>query len=117
MHEAEHNGKNPHAEGLWWKRFLYTVTGANNDYELGPNWFASVMGTGIIANAGASLPLLAEHLQTFAFIIWLNAYLLSSSNWWTRPRTGASRPLAYPRNICWPFGPAMSSRARSGRWW
>ena len=25
--------------------------------DLGPNWFASVMGTGIVATAGATLPL------------------------------------------------------------
>ncbi|MBC7324663.1 MAG: hypothetical protein H5T99_05040, partial [Moorella sp. (in: Bacteria)] len=41
--------KNKSAKGLWWKRFFYTVTGADLDYEIGPNWFASVMGTGIIA--------------------------------------------------------------------
>lgn len=26
--------------------------------EIGPNWFASVMGTGIIANAAVGLPLI-----------------------------------------------------------
>ena len=46
--------KNKSVRGFWWKRFFYSVTGATNDYELGPNWFASVMGTGIIANAAAS---------------------------------------------------------------
>ncbi len=68
--------KNTSAKGLWWKRFLYTVTGATNDYELGPNWFASVMGTGIIANAAASLPLFSENLHTFALIIWCLASLM-----------------------------------------
>ncbi|MFV0437432.1 MAG: TDT family transporter [Desulfopila sp.] len=62
--------RNSSAEGLWWKRFLYTVTGADNDYELGPNWFASVMGTGIIANAAATLPFFAERLQPLALFVW-----------------------------------------------
>ena len=52
--------KNTSAKGLWWKRFFYSATGANYDYEVGPNWFASVMGTGIIANASASLPLFSR---------------------------------------------------------
>ena len=62
--------KNTHAKGLWWKRFFYNVTGANSDYEVGPNWFASVMGTGIIANASASLPLFSSHLTVFALVVW-----------------------------------------------
>ncbi|MFT5807179.1 MAG: tellurite resistance protein TehA-like permease [Moritella dasanensis] len=34
--------------------------------EIGPNWFASVMGTGIIANATIGLPLIGIHLTGFA---------------------------------------------------
>ncbi len=66
----DENLKNIHTEGLWWKRFFYTVTGADLDYELGPNWFASVMGTGIIANAAASLPFFSESLRGFALVVW-----------------------------------------------
>ncbi|PRC49893.1 C4-dicarboxylate ABC transporter, partial [Mycobacterium sp. ITM-2017-0098] len=33
---------------------------------LGPNWFASVMGTGIVATAGASLPVHVPGLRGFA---------------------------------------------------
>lgn len=62
--------KNKSVKGFWWKRFFYSVTGATNDYELGPNWFASVMGTGIIANAAASLPLFSDQLQGFALVVW-----------------------------------------------
>lgn len=62
--------KNTNAKGLWWKRFFYSATGANYDYEVGPNWFASVMGTGIIANASASLPLFSNHLNAFALAVW-----------------------------------------------
>ncbi len=62
--------RNTSAQGLWWKRFFYSVTGGRRDYELGPNWFASVMGTGIIANAAASLPLFSSRLQGFALFVW-----------------------------------------------
>jgi len=62
--------KNKNVKGLWWKRFFYSVTGATNDYELGPNWFASVMGTGIISNAAASLPIFSDKLHGFALIVW-----------------------------------------------
>ena len=68
--------KNKTTQGFWWKRFLYTVTGANHDFEVGPNWFASVMGTGIIANAAASLPLFADHLRGFALVVWCLASLM-----------------------------------------
>ena len=68
--------KNTSVKGLWWKRFFYSVTGATNDFELGPNWFASVMGTGIIANASASLPLFSDKLHSFAILIWCLASLM-----------------------------------------
>ncbi|CAN3130147.1 TDT family transporter [Mycobacterium sp. smrl_JER01] len=38
---------------------------------LGPNWFASVMGTGIVANAGASLPVHVPGLRSFALVVWV----------------------------------------------
>ena len=68
--------KNTTTEGFWWKRFFYNLTGASSDYELGPNWFASVMGTGIIANAAASLPLFANALRGFALVVWCLATLM-----------------------------------------
>lgn len=42
---------------------------------LGPNWFASVMGTGIVANAGASLPVHVPGLRTFALVVWVGSAL------------------------------------------
>ena len=33
--------------------------------NIGPNWFASVMGTGIVATAGATLPVRVPGLQAF----------------------------------------------------
>lgn len=89
--------KNINTKGLWWKRFFYNVTGANLDYEVGPNWFASVMGTGIIANAAASLPLFSNILREFALVIWClaslmliglvlatSSFLFRQQNAWTR---------------------------------
>jgi C4-dicarboxylate transporter/malic acid transport protein len=44
--------------------------------RLGPNWFASVMGTGIVANAAATLPLRFPGLRTAATAVWAFAALL-----------------------------------------
>ncbi|MEI7717133.1 MAG: TDT family transporter [Mycobacterium sp.] len=44
--------------------------------NLGPNWFASVMGTGIVANAGATLPDHIVGLRAFAQVVWLIAAVL-----------------------------------------
>ncbi|MGI9164432.1 MAG: TDT family transporter [Mycobacterium sp.] len=45
---------------------------------LGPNWFASVMGTGIVANAAATLPIQIPGLRGFAVVVWaLSAALLA----------------------------------------
>ncbi|MEU7577617.1 TDT family transporter [Streptomyces sp. NPDC041068] len=38
--------------------------------HLGPNWYASVMGTAIIANAGATLPYQFTGLRTACTVIW-----------------------------------------------
>ncbi|MHB1171094.1 MAG: TDT family transporter [Lacisediminihabitans sp.] len=41
-----------------------------------PNWFASIMGTGIVANAAATLPLQFPALRLGATIVWVLAGLL-----------------------------------------
>ncbi len=38
-----------------------------------PNWFASVMGTGIVANAAATLPWQPPGLRGFATVVWVVA--------------------------------------------
>ncbi|WP_329381924.1 TDT family transporter [Streptomyces sp. NBC_01351] len=38
--------------------------------ELGPNWYASVMGTAIIANAGVALPLAFPGLRVLCQVFW-----------------------------------------------
>jgi C4-dicarboxylate transporter/malic acid transport protein len=42
-------------------------------FYLGPNWFAAVMGTGIVANAGALLPFAVPGLKGFCTVVWLIA--------------------------------------------
>jgi C4-dicarboxylate transporter/malic acid transport protein len=41
--------------------------------NLGPNWFASVMGTGIVANAAATLPVAVPGQRAAATLVWLLA--------------------------------------------
>src|ERR1700722_3656672 len=41
--------------------------------NLGPNWFASVMGTGIVATAGATLPVHVPGLRVFAQVVWVGS--------------------------------------------
>jgi C4-dicarboxylate transporter/malic acid transport protein len=41
--------------------------------DLGPNWYASVMGTGIVAIAGAILPVHIPGLHVFATVVWVLA--------------------------------------------
>ena len=38
--------------------------------HIGPNWFASVMGTGIVANAAATLPYQAPWLRPVGAVVW-----------------------------------------------
>ncbi|MDT5076508.1 MAG: hypothetical protein QOJ80_1145 [Mycobacterium sp.] len=41
--------------------------------NFGPNWFASVMGTGIVATAGATLPIQVPGLHVFTRVVWVGA--------------------------------------------
>jgi tellurite resistance protein TehA-like permease len=44
--------------------------------RVGPNWFASVMGTGIVATAAATLPVHVPGLRSFAEVVWVLAAVL-----------------------------------------
>ena len=44
--------------------------------SMGPNWFASVMGTGIIANAAVGLPFFGKQLTDFALVVWIIAFIM-----------------------------------------
>ena len=38
--------------------------------NLGPNWFSTVMGTGVVGGAAASLPVAVPGLRVFATVVW-----------------------------------------------
>jgi C4-dicarboxylate transporter/malic acid transport protein len=44
--------------------------------NLGPNWYASIMGTGIVATAAATLPVHVPGLRTAATVVWALAAAL-----------------------------------------
>lgn len=65
--------------------------------RIGPNWFASVMGTGIVANAGATLPVRIPGLHTLTHVVWVAAALLLAAlsvvvggHWLRHPRVARS---------------------------
>lgn len=74
--------------------------------QIGPNWFASVMGTGIVANAAALLPRQVPGLHAFAVVVWALAavwlVVLSEAtvvHWLRHPanaRAHASNPAMAP---------------------
>ncbi|WP_456237625.1 SLAC1 family transporter, partial [Actinoplanes oryzae] len=43
---------------------------------IAPNWFACVMGTGIVATAAASLPVTVPGLRPLATVVWALAVLV-----------------------------------------
>jgi C4-dicarboxylate transporter/malic acid transport protein len=53
-----------------------TETEAARLQNFGPNWFASVMGTGIVATAGAGLPIHVPGLHVFSRVVWVFAAVL-----------------------------------------
>jgi C4-dicarboxylate transporter/malic acid transport protein len=74
--------------------------------NLGPQWFASVMGTGIVANAAALLPVSVPGLHTAALIFWVLAATMlivllgaTAIHWLRHPETArayASNPAIAP---------------------
>lgn len=65
--------------------------------NIGPNWFASVMGTGIVATAGAALPVHVPGLRGFAEVVWIIAtallavlIVLVGSHWLRHPTVARS---------------------------
>ncbi|MFG2478294.1 TDT family transporter [Streptomyces fagopyri] len=70
--------------------------------HLGPNWYSSVMGTAILATAGAGLPGAFPGLRTFCLVVWaLSAVLLMTllgarALHWTHHRDQARAHLLDP---------------------
>lgn len=67
---------------------------ATSRAPLGPNWFASVMGTGILATSAVGLPVHAEAIDVFARMMWVLATTLllvlitvTARQWIRRPGT------------------------------
>jgi len=62
---------------LSWRRLLGELEHRGDVFRhLGPNWYASIMGTGIVANAAVQLPVHAAALRSFALGVWLLAATL-----------------------------------------
>ncbi|MFI8964305.1 TDT family transporter [Streptomyces sp. NPDC053493] len=70
--------------------------------HLGPNWYASVMGTAILANAGATLPVAVPGLRTACAAVWalslamLLTLLTARALHWTHHRDRAREHLLDP---------------------
>lgn len=70
--------------------------------HLGPNWYASVMGTAIVANAGATLPVDVPGLRTVCAAVWvlslvmLSALVGARALHWARHRDQARAHLLDP---------------------
>ncbi|MFJ7067315.1 TDT family transporter [Streptomyces sp. NPDC101115] len=70
--------------------------------HLGPNWYASVMGTAIIANAGATLPVDVPALRTACTAVWALSFALlltllaARALHWTHHRDQARAHLLDP---------------------
>ena len=70
--------------------------------NVGPNWYATVMGTGIVATAAATLPHQVRGLHTFALAAWLAAVTLlvavtaMTATHWLRHPAAARAHLRHP---------------------
>ena len=70
--------------------------------NLGPNWYASIMGTGIVANAAVTLPRQVPGLHTAALVVWgiasvmLVALTVAWATHWVRHRATATGYAADP---------------------
>ncbi|MVA75486.1 C4-dicarboxylate ABC transporter [Auraticoccus sp. F435] len=82
--------------------------------RIGPNWFAAVMGTGIVANAAVTLPVRVPGLLVLARLVWVLDVLLlavvvtaTALHWLRHPATARGH-LADPV-MSWFYGaPAMA---------
>jgi C4-dicarboxylate transporter/malic acid transport protein len=82
--------------------------------ELGPNWFAAIMGTGIVANAAAQLPVHPRGLHVAGLAVWVLAatgLVALTAAWavhWTRHRDRGRAHLASPVMAQFWGAPAMA---------
>jgi C4-dicarboxylate transporter/malic acid transport protein len=70
--------------------------------NLGPNWFSSVMGTGVVGGAAAGLPVAVPGLRLFATVVWglasvlLVALVAAWAVHWVRHPAAARRHASNP---------------------
>lgn len=106
----------PHSQGMAASDlFIGTRPPAGGRVEhLTPNWFASVMGTGIVATAAFSLPVQSPLLLRAAVVVWLVAaawltgLVAATCLLWTRHRAAARRHWADPVTSQFAGAPAMA---------
>ncbi len=85
-----------------WGPRLRALEGRSAIGFVGPNWFASVMGTGIVAGAAATLPVRVPGLLPLARVVWvlaallLVAVLLATLAHWVHHPAVARGHLAHP---------------------
>jgi C4-dicarboxylate transporter/malic acid transport protein len=83
--------------------------------DLGPNWYAAIMGTGIVAIAGAALPFHVPGLRAFAVTVWAlatAAFIALTGAWavhWTRHPRRARAHAADPVMAQFWGAPAMAT--------
>ncbi|MET9952546.1 TDT family transporter [Streptomyces sp. NPDC006339] len=88
--------------------------------HLGPNWYASVMGTAIVANAGAALPAGVPGLRAACTAVWalslamLLTLLAARALHWTHHRDQARAHLLDPAMAPFYGCPAMALLAVGG---
>ena len=82
--------------------------------QIGPNWFASVMGTGIVATAAATLPVQWPGLRGFAAAVWVlgAVWLITLAGaeivLWTRHRAAAEGHARNPVMVQFYGAPPMA---------
>ena len=82
--------------------------------QIGPNWFASVMGTGIVATAAATLPVQWSGLRGFAAAVWVlgAVWLITLTGaeivLWTRHRAAAEGHARNPVMVQFYGAPPMA---------
>ena len=91
------------AQALPARRLLPALARPSDAFaNIGPNWFASVMGTGIVANAAANLPVHVPGLRVAARGVWVLAaamlvvLVLATAVHWIRHRPAARGHASNP---------------------
>ena len=111
-HEAEHEARTSWRERE--RRLLRDLEQPRDVFaNIGPNWYASVMGTGIVGGAAATLPIQFPGLRTWGTVIWALAavwLVVLSAAWlvhWVRHTEQAKGHATNPTMAQFWGAPAM----------